>query len=104
MGEDARRRALGLGQVHNMMPQPGQQFEVDMKNATPQVCGCGCDYFQPAIRLYKISALMSPIGKEMMAQQPAVICVKCGKPFTGESKTDVIDIEKGKDNGNGDAN
>ena len=75
MGE-ARRRLDATG--FQMKPlQPGQQIQVDLKNATPKVCECGCKYFVPAIQVYIVSALISPTGQELTAQQPVLVCMEC---------------------------
>ncbi|MEN6507509.1 MAG: hypothetical protein ABFD63_01760 [Smithella sp.] len=58
---------------------PGQQIQVDLKNATPRVCECGCKYFIPVIAVYTVSALVSPTGQELTAQQPVLICKNCGE-------------------------
>ena len=58
---------------------PGQQIQVDLKNATPRVCDCGCKYFMPVIAVYTVSALVSPTGQELTAQQPVLICKDCGE-------------------------
>jgi hypothetical protein len=74
MGEAQRRMGMGL------MPQgvqPGQQITVDLTNATPKVCECGCKYFIPVVQVFTVSALVSPIGKELTAQQPVLICLEC---------------------------
>ena len=33
--------------------------------------------FKQAIQVYKISALLSPNGQELIAQQPCLICLDC---------------------------
>jgi len=67
--------------------KPGEQIEVDLKNATLRVCECGCPYFIPAVQVYTVSAIVSPIGKELTAQQPVLICLKCNKPLViGEER------------------
>jgi hypothetical protein len=74
MVEAQRRMEMGL------MPQgvqPGQQITVDLTNATPRLCECGCKYFTQAVAVYTVSALVSPIGKELTAQQPVLICLEC---------------------------
>jgi hypothetical protein len=75
MGEAKRRMELGL------MPQGGQpqQINVDLKNATPRLCECGCKYFTPVVQVFTVSALVSPIGKELTAQQPVLLCRECGE-------------------------
>jgi hypothetical protein len=76
MGEAARRAALGFAPI-----KPGQPVEVDMKNATPFKCVCGSDIFIPAIRVFSISALVSPTGQELTIQQPVLVCKECNKVF-----------------------
>jgi len=60
-----------------MLQQPGQQMQVDLKDAVPVKCECGGKYFTQAIQVYKISALLSPNGQELIAQQPCLICLDC---------------------------
>ena len=75
MGE-ARRRLDSTG--FQMKPlQPGQQIQVDITNATPRACECGCKLFTPAVMVYTVSALVSPTGQELTAQQPVLICMEC---------------------------
>ena len=76
MGEAQRR--IGMGLVPKGI-KPGQpiQVEIDLKNATPLICECGCKYFTAAVQLYTVSALVSPTGQELVAQQPILICLKC---------------------------
>ena len=78
MGEAQRR--IGMGLVPKGI-KPGQpiQVEIDLKNATPRLCECGCKYFIPVMTVFIVSALVSPIGKELTAQVPALICRECGE-------------------------
>jgi hypothetical protein len=76
MGETNRLREQGI-QFKQL--QPGQQIQVDLKNATQKVCECGCKYFIPVVALYTVSALVSPTGQELTAQLPVLICQKCGE-------------------------
>ena len=76
MGEANRLRENG---VQFKQLRPGEQIQVDLKNATPKVCECGCKYFIPVVMLYTVSALVSPTGQEMMAQQPVLVCQRCGE-------------------------
>jgi len=57
--------------------QPGQQIHVDLKNAMQKVCECGCRYFIPVVAVYTVSALVSPTGQELTAQQPVLLCMNC---------------------------
>jgi hypothetical protein len=77
MGEAARRAALGLGPNHR---QP-EQITVDLKNATQRECACGCKYFIPVVQVYTVSALVSPTGQELIAQQQILICMDCKEPI-----------------------
>lgn len=59
---------------------PNQQIVIPpevLKNATEKTCSCGCKYFMSAIKAYHISALISPTGQDMIAQQPVLICIEC---------------------------
>jgi hypothetical protein len=79
MGEANRRKNLG------MMPQgirPGQQFQVDLENTTQKKCDeCGGELFIPAVTVHIVSAIVSPIGQELIAQQPVLVCMACRKPL-----------------------
>ena len=84
MGEAQRRRDLGYQpEVRGTggpprYPNGGQQINVDLTNATPRLCECGCKYFVPVMTLFTVSALLSPIGKELTALVPALLCRECG--------------------------
>jgi len=85
MGEAKRRREGGfdiiplhLGEKFKPL-RPGEQIQIDLKNATQRVCECGCKFFIPVVMLYTVSALMSPTGQELTAQQPVLICNQCGE-------------------------
>jgi len=75
---EERRKKLGLTPKFNAL-KPGQQVQVDLKNATPLICECGCKYFKQAFLAYKVSAFASPTGQELTAQQPVFLCMECGK-------------------------
>ena len=65
---------------------PGTPIQVDLKNATKQVCICGCDSFIQALNIFKVSAIISPTGQELIANQQIVICSNCKKPFGQEEE------------------
>jgi hypothetical protein len=49
-----------------------------MKSATDVVCeSCGCHTFKPVAMLKKISALLSPNGRETIVPIQAFACDKC---------------------------
>jgi hypothetical protein len=78
MGEATRRNNLSQFPNQHHAPQP-QQIQVDLKDATPKLCSCGCAIFQLGIMCYTISAIISPTGQELLAQQPVIVCMECKK-------------------------
>ncbi len=78
MGEVRRMREQGI-QLKQM--KPDQPIRVDLRNAQMQVCSCGSKFFIPAVQLYKVSALVSPTGQELLAQQPVLVCQRCGVAY-----------------------
>lgn len=95
-GPGARVNRQPLPPLH---PQPQvQQVAIDLKNAVPRVCQnkikrmsndtlaavpveeiCGSEFFVPVVKLYTISALLSPTGQELTGQLPVLVCQKCGE-------------------------
>lgn len=69
--------------MNGMMPKiPGQpipQFNVDLSKCERLYCECGSKLFQNALMTFKVPALLSPIGKEMVANAPVLICLECKK-------------------------
>jgi len=57
--------------------RPGQQIQVDLRNAVQKECGCGSKYFIPVVTVFGISALVSPNGQDLTVQQPVLICMDC---------------------------
>ena len=41
------------------------------------LCECGHDLFIPAVRIKRMSALVSPNGQEQYLQIPVSVCLKC---------------------------
>ena len=57
--------------------QPGLQ--VDISQTTEEVCeSCGNDTFTQVYKMRKLSALLSPAGKESMIPIQVFACHKCG--------------------------
>ena len=57
--------------------QPGLQ--VDFSKTTAVSCeACKHDVFIPAFKMRKLSALLSPAGKETMIAMNVFACAKCG--------------------------
>ena len=90
MEEATRRAMLGLvpPQLRPRELRPGEQIQIDLTNSTPRACECGCKFFQPAVMVHIVSALISPTGQELIAQQPVLICVECHKLFTPDGSND----------------
>ena len=78
MGEARERMKLGLP-PRVMKPGEQVQIQVDLDKATPKVCECGCVFFIPVIKVFTVSAILSPVGKELTAQVPVLVCKKCDK-------------------------
>ena len=61
-------------------PTPPKQVELDISKADTIQCeDCGNASFIPAFFLKKISALMSPTGKEAIVPVQVFSCGNCGK-------------------------
>jgi hypothetical protein len=76
MGEARDRMKLGLA-PRILKPGEQMQFQVDLKDAVPKLCECGSEFFVPVLKLFTVSALVSPLGKETIAQVPALVCFRC---------------------------
>ena len=55
------------------------QMNIDFSQTTAEVCEkCENDTFQQVYRMRKLSALLSPAGKESMIPIQVFACTKCG--------------------------
>lgn len=79
----------GKGEPMMKAVAPGTPIQVDLKNAKIQSCSCGGQTFSPAIQIYKVSAIISPTGQELIANQQVLVCTKCNATF-GESELENI--------------
>jgi uncharacterized Zn finger protein len=62
----------------NMQP-PKQQLNVDLSSAQDITCeNCGNYTFQEVMLMKKLSALLSPTGKEAIIPIPTFACNACG--------------------------
>lgn len=61
-----------------MQPQP-QQINIDLNNATPMKCPCGGEHFTGGFKLFKVSALVSPTGQEIIVPMAVFLCHQCGE-------------------------
>lgn len=50
-----------------------------LKNSKNVVCDCGGLIFAEKLFFKKISAILSPSGKEEVAPMPIIVCESCGK-------------------------
>ena len=61
--------------MNNQQPQ----MNVDLSQTTEISCeSCKNDTFIPAFKMRKLSALLSPHGKETMIPMQVFACAKCG--------------------------
>ena len=62
-----------------MKPLPKQQVQVDLEDAETMICQkCGNKIFIQGYVIKKISAIVSPTGKEMIAPVQVFNCGNCG--------------------------
>ena len=83
MGEAKRKADLGISM---RQVRPGEQIHVDMKHATQKSCECGSKIFIAGFHVFTVSALVSPVGKELTATQPVLICMDCKKVLKAETQ------------------
>jgi len=58
---------------------------IDISSIPDLLCpDCGSVFFQPAVRMRKMSALISPTGKEEFVQHPVFCCMGAVKNKSGE--------------------
>lgn len=63
-------------------PQQQQRVNIDISKATDILCAeCSAPYFIQVIRLKRLSAFVSPTGREEMINLPALLCAKCGAEY-----------------------
>lgn len=61
------------------MDNKNENSSFDLSSATDVVCSeCGNRFFQPVLMFKKISAILSPNGKEGLIPIETCICTKCG--------------------------
>jgi len=78
MNPNEMKAKAAVGAAQNRMPRP--QITPDMLRASHNVkCDCGGMIFMEKLFFKKISALISPNGREELAPMPVIICEACGK-------------------------
>ena len=61
-----------------------QQLNIDISQTTAEVCEkCENDTFTQVYKMRKLSALLSPAGKESMIPIQVFACTKCGNINSG---------------------
>lgn len=64
----------------NILQSPGVvETAAKVINSDNVVCKCGCKFFRPVFILKRMSALVSPTGKEEIIDIPVYVCDKCGE-------------------------
>lgn len=56
-----------------------QQVHVDMTQTTEVKCDeCNSDRFEQVVKMRRLSAILSPTGKEALIPMPVFACKNCG--------------------------
>lgn len=65
--------------------QNQQQININPEDTTGVACvKCSTEFFIPVYMLRKVSAIISPSGKEETIQVPVMACAQCGTPMVPE--------------------
>ena len=69
-------KVIGMG---GGQTPPGAQLNIKMSDLTDIVCeNCGSKFFRQVSAFKKLSALISPSGKEQVVPVPVFRCDECG--------------------------
>ena len=75
-----KQKDFATQQAINAAAAGRAQITPDMLRSSPNiVCECGGMIFAEKLFFKKISAILSPSGKEEVAPMPIIVCEKCGK-------------------------
>lgn len=67
-----------------------QQINISPEDTTGVLCTkCGSAFFIPVYMIRKVSALISPSGREEMIQVPVMACAACGTPIVPDGFDEV---------------
>ncbi len=69
-----------------MEQQQQQQVNIRPEDTELVLCKCGESIFEQVFMIRKLSALISPTGKEEQFQIPLILCRVCGEPLEGEDE------------------
>lgn len=64
-----------------------------LRNSKNVMCDCGGMIFSEKLFFKKISAIISPSGKEEMAPMPVIICDACGKVPSDFDMNNILPVE-----------
>ena len=69
--------------MNNQQPQGQKIGNINIKteDLKPVNCSCGNPYFYQAMEIKRLSAIISPDGKEKFVPMPALLCTKCHSPL-----------------------
>ena len=72
-----------------MNQQGQQQININPEDTTGVEClKCNSGFFIPVYMIRKVSAIISPSGREEMIQVPVMACASCGTPIIPEGFDD----------------
>jgi hypothetical protein len=80
------------GAAPTKMPRPQITPEM-LRNSANILCDCGGMIFSEKLFFKKISAIISPDGREQMAPMPIMVCETCGKVPSIFDANDVLPEE-----------
>ena len=69
-----------MDKIPPFKPQPmqaGQTVAIDLKNAVQLACECGNGTFNQQYVVFRIPALVSPTGQDLIVHQTVYSCSKC---------------------------
>ena len=67
------------------MKQNEMQININPEDTSPVACKCGSEVFMQGFTLRRLSAIISPTGKEEVFTIPLMLCASCGEPLMTDS-------------------
>lgn len=75
-----------IGEGSDIIPAQGK-VQIDVNDLTDVKCNnCGCEYFKLVFRIKRLSALISPTGKEAYVPGEVMVCTSCGKELNNDDE------------------
>ena len=76
-------------------------LNVDISQTTEIFCkGCNNPIFVKAMRLRKLSSLLSPTGQEAIIPMETLVCGKCGLEWNEQNENQLENTDGNKNNAN----